>query len=128
MSSSVFAAVDLGASSGRVITGSVGAGAGELRVREVSRFANHPVEVGGTLYWDIFSLFQGIQNGLGMAAREEPALASVGIDSWGVDYGLLDASGALLGNPVHHRDRRTDGVPERLHATIPAPQLYATTG
>jgi rhamnulokinase len=136
MGPAVFAAVDLGASSGRVLTGGIGSGArsgdGELRVREVSRFANEPVEAGGTLHWDILALLRGILNGLSLAAREEPALASVGIDSWGVDYGLLDATGALLGNPVHYRDHRTDDVLDRVlgksPGQVPAAELYATTG
>jgi rhamnulokinase len=117
-----FAAVDLGASSGRVMVAEVGAG--RLALTEVARFPNGPVRLRDTLHWDVLALYRGILDGL----RAAGPLDAVGIDSWGVDYGLLDATGALLGNPVHHRDARTDGVPERLHATIPAPQLYATTG
>jgi rhamnulokinase len=132
MSPGIFAAVDLGASSGRVVTGSIGpaagSGGGELRVREVSRFPNEPVEVGGTLHWDVLALFKGVINGLGMAARESGALASVGIDSWGVDYGLLDATGALIGNPVHYRDHRTDGLVDQVLGEVPAAELYAATG
>ena len=95
------AAVDLGASGGRVMVGQVGHG--QLELHEVHRFPNTPVRVLGTLHWDILSLYRGMLDGLGMAARSFE-LASVGIDSWGVDYGLLDAGGALLGNPVHYRD------------------------
>ena len=115
-------AVDLGASSGRVVV--VDVGPETLTITEVGRFPNGPVRLGDTLHWDVLALYRGILDGL----RAAGPLDAVGIDSWGVDYGLLDATGALLGNPVHHRDARTDGVPERLHATIPAPQLYATTG
>jgi rhamnulokinase len=116
------AAVDLGASSGRVMVGEVGPG--RLALTEVARFANGPVRLGATLHWDVLALYRGILDGL----RAAGPVDAVGIDSWAVDHGLLDATGALLGNPVHYRDARTDGVPERLHATLPAERLYATTG
>ena len=121
----VMAAADLGASGGRVMAGRVRSGL--LELREAHRFPNVPVSVGGTLYWDILSLYRGVLDGLGAAARTGE-LASAGIDSWGVDYGLIDAGGALLGNPVHYRDRRTDGAVERVLARIPAAELYAATG
>jgi sugar (pentulose or hexulose) kinase len=117
-----FAAVDLGASSGRVMTAHVEPG--RLSLTTAARFANEPVKVGGTLHWDILSLFRGIVAGL----RAAGPVASIGIDSWAVDYGLLDASGALLGNPVHYRDARTDGVPERVAKVIPDARLYELTG
>ena len=85
------------------------------------------MSAGGTLYWDILRLFADVRHGLEAAARRFP-LASAGIDSWGVDYGLLDASGALLGNPVHYRDGRTEGVAARVQASMPAAELYAITG
>jgi rhamnulokinase len=100
-----FAAVDLGASSGRVVVGRFGAGGG-FRFEVVHRFPNEPVRVGGTLHWDILSLYRGVVEGL----RKAGPVDSIGIDSWAVDYGLIDASGALLGNPVHYRDARTDGI------------------
>lgn len=121
----VVAAADLGAASGRVMAGA--AGPGLLRLHEVHRFANQPVTVGGTLHWDVLRLYAEVLAGLGAAARGFE-LASVGIDSWGVDYGLLDSSGALLGNPVHYRDSRTDGVMERVLTTVGAAELYAATG
>jgi rhamnulokinase len=93
----------------------------------VHRFGNLPVTAGGTLYWDILRLYAEVRHGLEAAARQFP-LASAGIDSWGVDYGLLDESGALLGNPVHYRDARTEGVAARVHAAVPADELYAVTG
>ncbi|MEU4427172.1 rhamnulokinase family protein [Actinoplanes sp. NPDC024001] len=102
--SKAFAAVDLGASSGRVVVGRFGDGTVELDV--VHRFANEPVRAGGTLHWDILSLHRGMLDGL----RAAGPVTSIGIDSWAVDYGLIDASGALLGNPVHYRDSRTDGI------------------
>ena len=119
------AAVDLGASGGRVMAGQVSDSG--ITVHEVHRFPNEPVAVGGTLYWDILRLHAEVRHGLAAAARRF-ALAGVGIDSWGVDYGLLDASGALLGNPVHYRDARTEGVTARVHAAVPAAELYAVTG
>jgi rhamnulokinase len=119
------AAADLGASGGRVIVGRVGAG--QLELHEAHRFRNVPVTTGGTLHWDILRLHRGVLDGL-RAAAAGFELASVGIDSWGVDYGLLDSGGALLGNPVHYRDSRTDGVASRVLAAIPAAELYAVTG
>ena len=119
------AAVDLGASGGRVMAGQV-SGSG-LVLHEVHRFPNQPVTAGGTLYWDILRLYADVRHGLESAARQFP-LASVGIDSWGVDYGLLDESGALLGNPVHYRDARTERVAPRVLAAVPAAELYAVTG
>jgi rhamnulokinase len=117
----VVAGVDLGASGGRVIAARVARDGVELH--EVTRFANEPVLAGGTLHWDILRLYAHVTAGLKAAAAEFP-LASAGIDSWGCDYGLLDAAGVLIGNPVHYRDRRTDGV----SVPVPAAELYATTG
>ncbi len=119
------AAVDLGASGGRVMAGRVSGT--DVVLHEVHRFPNVPVPAGGTLYWDILRLLGDVRHGLDAAARRFP-LASAGIDSWGVDYGLLDAAGALLGNPVHYRDGRTEGVAERMSGLVPAAELYAVTG
>ncbi|MFI1994020.1 rhamnulokinase family protein [Actinoplanes sp. NPDC020271] len=99
-----FAAVDLGASSGRVVVGTFDEGTLELDV--VHRFANEPVRAGGTLHWDILGLYRGVLDGLTKAGPVD----SIGIDSWAVDYGFLDADGKLLGNPVHYRDSRTAGI------------------
>ena len=125
------AAVDLGASSGRVMLGRVSgvgpAGSiadGHLELEELARFPNEPVRVGGRLHWDILALYRSIVEGLQAA----PSLDGIGIDSWGVDHGLLDADGVLLGNPVHYRDGRTDGVPERVFAEVSAAELYRRTG
>ncbi|MFI9056871.1 rhamnulokinase family protein [Streptomyces anulatus] len=120
--SAVLAAVDLGASSGRVITGRVTAGRVDLT--EIHRFANRPVRLPEGLRWDIHALYRGILDGLKAAGEVD----SVGIDSWAVDYGLLDADGHLLSAPVHYRDTRTDNVPEQVWQTVPAEQLYARTG
>ena len=117
-----YAAVDLGASSGRVMVGRVGPDS--LELTEAHRFVNRPVRVPEGLRWDILALYGGVLDGLRAAGRVD----SVGIDSWAVDYGLLDADGALLGNPVHYRDSRTEGVAEKVWSTAPAEQLYAATG
>ncbi|HEV2370921.1 MAG TPA: rhamnulokinase family protein [Streptosporangiaceae bacterium] len=119
------AAVDLGASGGRVMAGRVGAGS--LGLHDAYRFPNVPVTISGTLHWDILRLYQETLNGLRRVSGGAD-LASVGVDSWAVDYGLLDSSGALLGNPVHYRDRRTDRAAEGVLAKVGAAELYATTG
>ncbi|MEG8280329.1 rhamnulokinase [Streptomyces sp. AHA2] len=116
------AAVDLGASSGRVMAGRVGPGT--LELTEIHRFPNRPVRVPEGLRWDVLGLYTGVLDGLRAAGRVD----SVGIDGWAVDYGLLDADGALLGNPVHYRDTRTEGVAERVWATVPPQELYSATG
>ncbi|MBT2410418.1 rhamnulokinase [Streptomyces sp. ISL-12] len=124
MSTSVisYAAVDLGASSGRVMVGRVGPDT--LELTEAHRFPNRPVRVPEGLRWDVLGLYAGVLEGLRAAGQ----VASVGVDSWAVDYGLLDADGALLGNPVHYRDARTEGVAEKVWASVPAAELYAATG
>ncbi|MEV6237557.1 rhamnulokinase family protein [Lentzea sp. NPDC051838] len=98
------AAVDLGASSGRVVRGVITDGA--VRIEEVHRFANGPVHHGDRLHWDVPGLYREVLTGLKKAGE----IDSIGIDSWAVDYGLLDARGRLLDNPVHYRDSRTDGI------------------
>src|SRR5215467_6875615 len=121
-------AVDLGASGGRVMVGIAGgAGDDQLKLLEMHRFPNVPVMVLGTLHWDILSLFQGVLDGI-RAAAAAGDVASLGIDAWGDDYGLLDEDGELLGNPVHYRDTRTEGVPRQVLSRVPAAELYATTG
>ncbi|MGW2700163.1 rhamnulokinase [Streptomyces sp. NPDC001340] len=122
-----YAAVDLGASSGRVMVGRVGSDA--LELSEAHRFPNRPVRVPEGLRWDVLALYAGVLDGLRAAgAHCGGRLDSVGIDSWAVDHGLLDAEGALLGNPVHYRDARTEGVTEKVWASVPAAELYAATG
>jgi rhamnulokinase len=125
MAAVAVAAVDLGASGGRVMTGRVGGGT--LLLEEAHRFGNEPVRAGGTLYWDILRLYADVLGGLRTATRDSD-LASIGIDSWGVDYGLLRRDGTLLGNPVHYRDTRTDGLAGEVAGRIGAAALYAMTG
>ncbi|MFF9108824.1 rhamnulokinase family protein [Streptomyces sp. NPDC014805] len=95
-----------------------------LELTEAHRFPNRPVRTPEGLRWDILALYAGVLDGLRAAGQAD----SVGIDSWAVDYGLLDADGALLGNPVHYRDGRTDGVAEKVWTSVPAAELYAATG
>ena len=120
------AAVDLGASSGRVMVARVGEG--RLDLREVHRFPNRPVRTSGRLHWDVLALYAGVLDGLRAAGREGHGLDGVGIDSWAVDYGLLDADGAMLGNPLHYRDAGHETAVPAVHAVVPPEQLYRTTG
>ncbi|MFI7385481.1 rhamnulokinase family protein [Streptomyces sp. NPDC049813] len=122
MPTTPYAAIDLGASSGRVITAQVTPAT--LRLSEAHRFPNRPVRTGPALHWDILGLYAGVLEGLRRAGQ----VRSLGIDSWAVDYGLLDADGALLGNPFHYRDTRTEHTAQTLRATLPPAELYATTG
>ncbi|TRY19650.1 rhamnulokinase [Tessaracoccus rhinocerotis] len=125
-----FAAVDLGASSGRVITGTLSGG--RLELREAARFPNGPVEVptpkGQRRHWDVLRLWQSVSEGLRTASHDVGPLEAVGIDTWAVDYGLLDADGELLGNPASYRCDRTVGAPEAFFAELPADELYALNG
>jgi rhamnulokinase len=98
-----------------------------IDLREVHRFANRPVQIRGTLHWDILALWSGVVDGLRIAGRSGP-LDGIGVDSWAVDYALVDEDGALLGNPVHYRDMRTDGVADTVDDVIAADELYAVTG
>jgi rhamnulokinase len=126
MKPTVVTAVDVGASAGRVIVGRVGPD--ELQLSAVHRFVNEPVEVLGTLHWNILGIFGEVLAGLRMAAHAHAELASVGVDSWGCDYGLLDSAGRLLGNPIHYRDVRTREVAPRVVAALGPDYLYDTTG
>lgn len=120
-----YAAADLGASNGRVM---VGRWEGDrLRLVEAARFANQALPVRGTLRWNTLGILAGIVDGLAQASHTHP-VASLGIDTWGVDYGRLDASGALLGQPVSYRDGRTGPWVERLRERIGDEELYAATG
>jgi len=119
------AAVDLGATSGRVMVGAVSADV--LEMTEVRRFPNGGVLTRGELRWDVLGIHRDVLGGLREVAETGP-LDGVGIDSWAIDHGLLDRDGALLGNPFSHRDTRTDGVATRVAAEVDAAELYAVTG
>ena len=119
------AAVDLGATSGRVMLGYVGHG--EINVVPVARFANNPVEVADGLHWNILELYRNVVDGLAAAARQESDIRSIGVDSWAVDYALLSGD-RMLGNPYHYRDRRTESVIEPAHRIRSFEQLYEANG
>ena len=124
MSLQTFIAVDLGASSGRVCRVAWDGERFDLRVAH--RFANTPVSVLGHSHWDVLALWREIKAGIAQIAEAAPI--SVGVDTWAVDYALLDSSGQLLGNPYIYRDRRTDGVLERVTARVPRERIFALTG
>ena len=126
MTSGTLAAVDLGASSGRVVVGHVGPD--ELRLEEVHRFVNAPVSRPDGLHWDAELVRREVVDGLRRAARSSPGLVSVGVDGWGVDYGLLDASGALVDEPYHYRDERNAVGVDAVHRVLDRPALYARNG
>jgi rhamnulokinase len=121
-----FMALDLGAESGRVVAGLFD---GErLTLKEVARFPNLPVRLHDGLHWDALRLFSEMKNGLAQAKNLGCEVASLGVDTWGVDFGLLDKQGALLGNPFHYRDSRTDGMMERAFSLVPKEEIYEQTG
>ncbi|HYI95990.1 MAG TPA: rhamnulokinase family protein [Bryobacteraceae bacterium] len=117
-----YLAFDLGAESGRAVIGTLEDG--RLSIEELHRFANEPVKARETLHWDVLRLWHEIRTGLAKA----PQVDGIGIDTWGVDFALLDESGALLQNPVHYRDQRTDGVPELVFQHVPPDEIYESTG
>ena len=122
-----YLAIDLGAESGRALLGSLSGG--RLSVEELHRFPNTPVRVPGALYWDTLRLWHEIQHGIAVATRERKlTLDGIGIDTWGVDYGLLGADGLLLDSPRHYRDARTNGVMEKLFEAVPRDQVFGYTG
>lgn len=123
----VFLAVDLGASSGRVIAGRFDGT--RLDLEEVYRFPNGPVEFEESYRWDIEGLFKEVKTGLGKAGQQfGDRVVSLGVDTWGVDYGLLDNQGDLLDRPYAYRDPRNVGMPERAFAMVPQEEMYAATG
>jgi rhamnulokinase len=118
-------AVDLGASSGRVMLGTVSGST--LALSELHRFRNGPVALPDGLHWDVLGLYLDVLEGL-RRIGEGTQVAGIGIDGWAVDYGLLDADGALLGNPFHYRDTRTGTAIDRVHARVSPAALYARNG
>jgi rhamnulokinase len=124
---SLHAAIDLGASSARMSAGRLEDG--RLVVKEVARFPNGPVRLPDGIHWDLLALHQGMLEALGRLHREAGGgRLWVGIDSWGVDYGLLDAEGRLLGPPFHYRDDRTTGLLDELDRAAGLERVYDATG
>ena len=119
--------IDLGAGSVRIMLGTIDEG--RLRLEEAHRFPNEPVRLGGTLYWDFPRIFAGVLDGIRAGAELAGGeVDGIGVDSWGVDFGLLDRRGDLLANPVHYRDARTEGVMEEMLSRIPRERIFGETG
>ena len=118
-------AFDFGASSGRAMLGTFD---GEkIALTEIHRFPNDPVIVNGTMYWDILRLFHEVKQGI-LKAKHAGGFDSIGVDTWGVDFGLLDKDGRLLENPVHYRDARTAGMLEKAFEKLSKEEFYQITG
>jgi rhamnulokinase len=122
--SAQFLAFDLGAESGRVMRGRLDSGL--LDLSEVHRFPNEPVRQNGSLQWDVLRLWLEIKRGLERTSAM--TFDSVGVDAWGCDFALVGEQGALVQNPYHYRDKRTDGVMEAVFKRVPAEKIYAVTG
>ncbi len=119
-------AIDLGASSGRLISGQFDGDT--VQLKEQFRFSNHPVELNGSLYWDYLKIFQEIKYGLSMAMKDLGHLDGINIDTWGVDYGFVNKQGELLFAPHSYRDTRGEAFTTAFDETLPSPTLYAKTG
>jgi len=119
-----YLAFDLGAESGRAVLAHLRSGI--VTIEEVHRFANEPVEYGGSLHWDVARLWFEIRKTL--ARTEAVQLESIGVDAWGVDYALLGEQGELLQNPYHYRDRRTQGLMNEVLRKVPKEEIYQATG
>jgi rhamnulokinase len=122
-----FLAADLGASSGRVMLGQWNGR--QFSLEEVHRFSNGGVYAENTLYWDVLGLWARIQEAMiKFRVLYNCSPDGIGVDAWGVDFGLLDKCGRLIANPVHYRDKRTDGIPDRFFKSIPEQELFVETG
>ena len=127
MAEQVYLAIDLGAESGRVMAGMFDGQ--QIRLEELHRFSNGPVNVADTMRWDLIRLWSQIQVGLQKAAaRFGQNIVSVGVDTWGVDYVLLSKTGEMLGQPYHYRDVRTRGIMNQVFQRVPRPEVFASTG
>ena len=121
-----YLAIDFGGGSGRVIAGCLSEG--ELVLDTIYRFPNRQVRMGRHVYWDFLSLFEDMKTGIRMAVEKGYTLKSIGIDTWGVDFGLIDKQGNLLGNPVCYRDGRTEGMPEEFFSKVDVKAHYVESG
>ena len=122
----IYLALDLGATSGRAVLGSLEQG--RLRIEELHRFSNEIVDLNGRLHWDVLALYREIKVGIHACARKGHAPQSLGVDTWGVDFGLLDRAGELAGMPVSYRDARTVGAMEAFFQRVPRARVYELTG
>ena len=117
--SETYLAIDIGASNGRTIAGHIKND--QLKLHEINRFWNGPIAIQGHLHWDFLHLYRQLREGLATAQNQYP-VRSLSIDTWGVDFGLLDNTGSLIQNPVHYRDERTNGMFnalfKKVHANI----------
>lgn len=122
-----YLALDLGAESGRAVLGSFDGNT--VGIEEIHRFPNEPVRASDGLHWDVLRLWHEIQRGIRATATAGiTSLDGVGLDTWGVDFGLLGEDGSLLANPFHYRDSRTDGMPDEVFGIVSADEIYAATG
>ena len=126
MAGKAYLAIDMGASSGRHVIGRFDGN--RIALEEVYRFENGPVDVAGSLYWDLLGLWTHVQNGLRAAGAASIPITSVGVDTWGVDFGLLGRGDVLLGNPSHYRDSRTNGILEKAFALVSREEIFRHTG
>ena len=118
-------AFDMGASSGRAMLGQFDGT--RIALEEIHRFNNDPVRVGDTLFWDVLRLFHEVKQGL-VKVKPHGPVDSLGLDTWGVDFGLIDRKGHLLENPVHYRDTRTRGIMDKVFSIVPREEVYRRTG
>jgi rhamnulokinase len=127
MTEKAYLAIDMGASSGRHLVGLFDGQ--RLRLEEIYRFENGPVEADGHMYWDLLGLWTQVRQGLRAAgSRFGRQIASVGVDTWGVDFGLLSAEGELLGNPYHYRDARTNDIMAKAFSLVPRKEIFRASG
>ena len=119
-------AIDLGASSGRGIVGSFDGK--KIELKENHRFTNDPVMVNGRFTWDIIRIFHEIKNSIRNTHLDGDNVKTIGIDTWGVDYGFIDRHGRMIGNPTHYRDVRTDGICDYVNKLVSLDKIYGSTG
>jgi rhamnulokinase len=121
-----YLAIDLGAGSGRGIIGTIANG--KITIKEVHRFVNQPIRVGESYHWNLLSILGEIKIAIRKALLEEPKIAGIGIDTWGVDYGLIDRNGKLIGVPYSYRDNRTNGILEDCFKHCSKEEIFQQTG
>jgi len=117
-----YLAIDLGAESGRTIVGSIDGD--KLKLTETHRFANGPVQLNDGLHWDVLRLWSDIKDGI----SKSKGIESIGLDTWAIDFALLDKNNSLLSNPFHYRDARTDGMMDEAFKRLPRAEVFSNTG